>query len=137
MIHSLVYDKARSHRRPLACTLEMQVFQLQRKRKLEGRCVSWFARLAVFYLPTSFSLFSATNASELRMGEGGTQLTSNLHDMQLVAYFEWPHIQKQQEKHAPAVAISRRGRPKLIQPPPLNLFSTFDYIIQWSQQRRL
>ena len=125
MIHS-GYDKTRSHRRPLACTLEMQVFQLQRKRELDRRCVSWLARLAVFYLPTSFSLFSATNASELRMGEGGTQLTSNLHDMQLVAYFEWPHIQKQQEKHAPAVAISRRGRPKLIQTP-LNLFSTFDY----------
>jgi hypothetical protein len=40
--------------------------------------------------------------------------------------FLWPHIQKQQEEHALAVAISRRGRPKLSLST-LNLLSTFDY----------
>jgi hypothetical protein len=67
--------------------------------------------------PTSFSLFSAALISQKRKN---SEYIST-HIQQLTRYaarclFLWPHIQKQQEEHALAVAISRRGRPKLIQP---------------------
>jgi len=86
MIHS-GYDKTRSHRRPLACTLEMQVFQLQGKRELGGRCVSMVCTACGLLPPNLF--FSSLSRFDLprKNSELHIQLTSNLHDMQLVANF--------------------------------------------------